>query len=165
MRPLHKLALGVPTDVAIENLLWKFGHETNLPAELDRSRCGLLFVNPALPLDGLFVAQAVEEMKSIAAEHGHILYITLNVETGTSLVGIINLLFDRASPEEVERAQRCADALLVCLRSNLLEPYRARADMMDKIIAADPRYWRHIRALKQVFDPDNIIAPGRYNLP
>ena len=165
MRPLHKLALGVPTDVAIENLLWRFGHENNRPTELDKSRCGLLFVNPALPLDGRFVARAVEEMKSIAADHGHILYITLNVETGTSLVGIINLLFDRASPEEVERAHRCADALLTYLRSDQLEPYRARTDMMDKIVAADPGYWGHIRALKQVFDPDNIIAPGRYNLP
>lgn len=165
MRPLHKLALGVPTDVAVENLLWRFGHENNRPAELDKSRCGLLFINPALPLDGPFVARAVEEMKSIAADHSHVLYITLNVETGTSLVGIINLLFDRASPEEVERAHRCADALLTYLRSNQLEPYRARTDMMDKITAADPGYWGHIRALKQVFDPDNIIAPGRYNLP
>jgi 4-cresol dehydrogenase (hydroxylating) len=164
MRPLHKLALGVPTDVAIENLLWRFGHRTDRPGDLDQSRCGLLFVNPALPLDGLFVARAVEEMKSIAGDHGHVLYITLNIETGTSLVAIINLLFDRANPDEVERAHRCADALLAYLRSEQLEPYRARADMMEKIVEADPGYWRQIRDLKQVFDPDNIIAPGRYNL-
>ena len=103
-------------------------------------------------------------MKSIAADHGHVLYITLNVETGTSLVGIINLLFDRASPEEVERAHRCAVPTHLPAQQQL-EPYRARTDMMDKITAADPGYWGHIRALKQVFDPDNIIAPGRYNLP
>lgn len=164
MRPLHKLALGVPTDVAIENLLWKFNHRIDRPAELDQSRCGLLFVNPALPLDGQFVARAIEEMKSIAADHGHTLYITLNVETGMSLVAIINLLFDRESPEEVECAHRCADALLAYLRSEKLEPYRARADMMSKIVEADPGYWSQIRALKQVLDPDNIVAPGRYNL-
>jgi 4-cresol dehydrogenase (hydroxylating) len=165
MRPLHKLALGVPTDVAIENLLWRFGYKNNRASELDQSRCGLLFVNPALPLDGPFVARAVEEMKSVAAGHDHILYITLNVETGTSLTAIINLLFDRGDPEAVERAHRCADALLAYLRAKQLEPYRARADMMDKIVASDPGYWKTIRSLKQVFDPDNIIAPGRYNLP
>ncbi|HEX8874220.1 MAG TPA: hypothetical protein VF780_06290, partial [Nitrosospira sp.] len=77
----------------------------------------------------------------------------------------INLLFDRASPEEVDRAHDCADALLTYMRSKKLEPYRARADMMDKIVAADPVYWERIHVLKQVFDPDNIIAPGRYNLP
>ncbi|HEX8875034.1 MAG TPA: FAD-binding oxidoreductase, partial [Nitrosospira sp.] len=91
MRPLHKLALGVPTDVAIENLLWKFDHPINRAAELDQSRCGLLFVNPALPLDGQFVADTVEGMKSIAAHYGHTLYMTLNIETATSLVAIINL--------------------------------------------------------------------------
>ena len=165
MRPLHKLALGVPTDVAIENLLWKFDHSNNRAAELDQSRCGLLFVNPALPLDGQFTAEIVEGMKSIAAQYDHILYITINVETTTSLVAIINLLFDRASPGEVDRAHNCADSLLAYIRNKELEPYRARTDMMDKIVATDPDYWKRIRALKQIFDPDNIIAPGRYNLP
>ena len=165
MRPLHKLALGVPTDIAIENLLWKFNHSNNHAVELDQSRCGLLFVNPALPLDGRFTAEIVEGMKSVAAQYDHTLYITINVETTTSLVAIINLLFDRDSQEEVDRAHNCADALLSFIRKKGLEPYRARADMMDKIVATDPDYWKKIRALKQVFDPDNIIAPGRYNLP
>ena len=165
MRPLHKLALGVPTDIAVENLLWKFNHSNNCATELDQSRCGLLFVNPALPLDGQFVAGIIEGMKSVAAHYGHTLYMTINVETTTSLVAIINLLFDRASSEEVDRAHTCADALLTYIRSKGLEPYRARADMMDKIVATSPDYWKRIRALKQIFDPDNIIAPGRYNLP
>lgn len=165
MRPLHKLALGVPTDVAIENLLWKFNHSSNRAAELDQSHCGLLFINPALPLDGQFAAGLVEGMQPIAAHYGHTLYMTINVETTTSLVAIINLLFDRASSEEVERAHNCADALLTYIRSKGLEPYRARADMMDRIVATNPDYWKRIRAFKQIFDPDNIIAPGRYNLP
>lgn len=165
MRPLHKLALGVPTDVAIENLLWKFGHTSNRAAELDQSRCGLLFINPALPLDGKVVAEVVDGMTAVAKRFEHVLYMTLNVETPTSLVAVVNLLFDRSSADETERAHRCADALLEFIRSRGLEVYRARADMMDKIVANTPEYWSTVRALKQVFDPDNIIAPGRYNLP
>lgn len=165
MRPLHKLALGVPTDVAIENLLWKFGHTSSRAAELDQSRCGLLFVNPALPLDGKVVAEVVDGMTAVAKQFDHILYMTLNVETPTSLVAVINLLFDRSSGEEVARAHQCADALLAFIHSRGLEVYRARADMMDKVVANTPDYWKTVRELKQVFDPDNIIAPGRYNLP
>lgn len=165
MRPLHKLALGVPTDVAIENLLWKFGHTSSRAAELDQSRCGLLFINPALPLDGKVVAEVVDGMTAVARKFDHVLYMTLNVETPTSLVAVVNLLFDRASDDEVVRAHRCADALLEFIRSRGLEVYRARSDMMDKIVANTPDYWKTVRALKQVFDPDNIIAPGRYNLP
>lgn len=162
--PLHRLALGEPTDIPIDGLLWKFGATGLAARNLDQSRCGLLFVNPALPLNGRFVSELVGELEKIAAQHRHTLYMTLNIETSSSMVAVINLLFDREQPEERERAHRCADAMLDCIRARGLEPYRARADMMSSIVAADSPYWQTIRQLKQVLDPDNIIAPGRYNL-
>ena len=164
IRPLHGLALGKPTDVAIDNLLWKFGRP-DLPAKrLDESNCGLLFINPALPLNGKAVVRVIEDLQAVAARHQHKLYMTLNIETSTSMVAVINLLFDRSQPEEVSRAHRCADELLAGIRRHGLEPYRARVDMMKDVVQ-DNEYWRTIRRLKDVFDPDNIIAPGRYNLP
>lgn len=163
IRPLHALALGEPTEVPIDNLLWKYGR-TDLPAKaLDESNCGLLFVNPALPLDGKQVVAVIKELESVAAKHSHKLYMTLNIETATSMVAVINLLFDRSQPGETERAHRCADDMLACVRRHGLEPYRARVDMMKDIVQ-DNEYWRTIRKLKDVFDPDNIIAPGRYNI-
>lgn len=163
IRPLHGLALGVPTDAAIDNLLWKAGRTDLAAAELDQSHCGLLFINPALPLDGEFVAATIAALKSVAHDHGHTLYTTINIETPTSLVAVINLLFDRSAPEEVVAAHRCADALLDCIHERGLEVYRARADMMKKIVDRHPDYWSIIRALKLELDPENIIAPGRYN--
>lgn len=165
IRPLHALALGVPTDAAIDNLLWRAGRSELSAAELDQSRCGLLFINPALPLDGVFVARIIDALEARAAGYGHTLYITINIETPTSLVAVINLLFDRSVPAELARAHQCADALLQLLHGEGLEVYRARADMMAGIVAADADYWATIRGLKVELDPDNIIAPGRYNLP
>ena len=164
IRPLHGLALGVPTDVAVENLLWQFGRTDLAATQLDESNCGLLFINPALPMEGPFVAAIVQDFKLIAQQHGHELYITLNIETASSMVAIINLLFDRSQSTQVEQAHRCADALLAHIRSKGLELYRARADIMEEMVAGDPAYWNTVRSLKKVFDPDNIIAPGRYNL-
>lgn len=164
IRPLHALALGVPTDAAIDNLLWQSGAAHLDAVQLDQSDCGLLFINPALPLNGAFVAATIAELEEIAALHGHRLYMTLNIETPTSLVAVINLLFNRADPIEQTSAHGCADALLAHMRERGLEVYRARADMMAAMVAAHPHYWDTVRALKGELDPANIIAPGRYNL-
>lgn len=164
VRPLHRLALGQPTDAAIDNLLWQVGRADLPAAQLDQSDCGLLFVNPALPLDGRFVAALVDALKVIATRFGHTLYMTINLETPTSLVAVINLLFDRRDEGQVANAHACADALLAHLHEEKLEVYRARADMMAALVARDVPYWTTISKLKQQFDPDNIIAPGRYNL-
>ena len=164
MRPLHGLTLGTPTDIAVENLLWKFNHSTTQATELDKSRCGLLFINPALPPNGMTISKIIEDLETIAKTYDHILYLTINIETETSVVAIINLLFDRSIPEETRCAHNCANALLEYLHNKKLEVYRARADMMGQITTTNPDYWKKIFALKQIFDPDNIIAHQRYNL-
>ncbi|WP_255354450.1 MULTISPECIES: FAD-binding oxidoreductase [unclassified Roseateles] len=165
IRPLQGLADGRPTDAAIANLLWRFGQPQAAARDLDASNCGLLFINPALPMDGEAVVAIVARMTSMAAELGHELYVTLNIETTTSFVAVANLLFDRSDAAAVKGAHACARALWHYLRSQGLEVYRARADMMEELVdPADP-FWRTAWELKSVFDPDNVIAPGRYNLP
>jgi 4-cresol dehydrogenase (hydroxylating) len=165
LRPLHKLSLGVPTDVAIDNLLWKYGHSDWKVSQLDETQCGLMFISPALPSDGKVVAGLLTGMNAVAAKHGHILYTTVNIETSMSLVAVINLLFDRSKPESVKVAHQCADALLQHIHAQKLSVYRARSDAMGDIVSQDPAYWGIVRGLKSELDPDNIIAPGRYNLP
>lgn len=164
IRPLHALALGVPTDVAIDNLLWKYNRIDLEATKLDQSNCGLMFISPALPPDGKIVVRLIEGMKKLAAQYDHILYMTVNIETATSFVAIINILFDRSRATEVDNAHRCSDALLNYIHAQGLEIYRARADLMDDITSRDPSYWNFVRSLKSTFDPDNIIAPGRYNI-
>lgn len=164
IRPLQGLADGRPTDAAITNLLWRYG-QPQLPArELDASGCGLIFINPALPMAGGAVVKVVDAMKAVAAGFGHELYVTLNIETTTSLVAVANLLFDRGDAAAVANARACARALWEYLRSCGLEVYRARADMMEDVVDPQDSFWRTAWALKSVFDPDNLIAPGRYNL-
>lgn len=164
IQPLQGLADGRPTDAAIANLLWRYGQPQAAAKDLDASRCGLVFINPALPMDGAAVVEVVNGMKSVAAGYDHDLYVTLNIETTTSLVAVANLLFDRGDMAAVEKAQHCARALWQYLRSCGLEVYRARADMMEDIVDPQDPFWRTTWALKSVFDPDNLIAPGRYNL-
>lgn len=164
IRPLQGLADGRPTDAAIANLLWRYGQPQAAAKDLDASRCGLIFINPALPMNGAAVVNVIDRMKSRAADFGHELHITLNIETTTSLVAVANLLFDRSDAAAVANARACARALWEYLRGRGLEVYRARADMMEDLVDPQDPFWRTAWALKSVFDPDHLIAPGRYNL-
>lgn len=164
IRPLHGLATGKPTNAAIDNLLWRYGHPEWSAQRLDETNCGLLFVNPALPMDGAAAVAAVQCMQATAGEFGHKLYLTLNIETPTSMVAVANLLFDRSSEAETVKAQACARALRQTLRARGLEVYRARADMMSEVVDPQDPFWQTVWRLKSVFDPDQVIAPGRYNL-
>ncbi|MGM9479706.1 FAD-binding oxidoreductase [Roseateles sp. NT4] len=164
IRPLQGLADGRPTDAAITNLLWRYGQPQAPGRDLDASDCGLIFINPALPTDGAAVMKIVDGMKEVAGGFGHELYITLNIETTTSLVAVANLLFDRGDEAVVANAKACAKALREYLRKQGLEVYRARADMMEDITDPHDPFWRTAWELKSVFDPHHLIAPGRYNL-
>lgn len=164
IRPLNGLAAGVPTDAAIQNLLWRFGR-SDLPAEqLLNSDCGVLFISPALSMDGAFVTDVVAGMTSLAGKAGLPLYVTINIETENSLVAVTNLLFNRADTAEAANAAACARRLHAYIRSRGLEVYRARNDMMDDIVDAASPYWQAVAALKRALDPDQVIAPGRYNI-
>lgn len=162
IRPLHGLALGRPTDAAIDNLLWRFGRTDLTAARLDESNCGLIFINPALPMDGAFVEEALRAFEAVARAYEHVLYVTVNVETDNSLVAVINLLFDRSDDAERVRAQRCADAIYAEIRRLGLEVYRARVDMMDQVVDPSSSHWQAVARVKAAFDPDGVIAPGRY---
>jgi 4-cresol dehydrogenase (hydroxylating) flavoprotein subunit len=164
MRPLYGLATGTPTDAAIDNLLWRFGDGSLQAHRFDESDCGVLYVNPALPMDGSFVVDVLAGMDAIGLAHEQQLQITLNVETELSLVAIVNLLYARSDLRAASLARRCASALHAYIRSRGLEVYRARTDMMAAVVEPDSDYWRTLRQLKTVFDPDNIIAPGRYGI-
>jgi 4-cresol dehydrogenase (hydroxylating) flavoprotein subunit len=164
VRPLHGLALGRPTDVAIENLLWRAGQLDVPVAQFESSRCGILFVSPALPMQGDFVQGFVGEMVELAQRFGHTLYVTLNIETPMALVAVTNLLFQRDDPGASEKAHACAKALHDLILARGLSVYRARSDMMEAVANPQDPYWQTVRELKRVLDPNNVIAPGRYNL-
>ena len=35
---------------------------------------------------------------------------------------------------------------------------------MDAFVKGDDPFWQTVQRLKDVFDPNHVIAPGRYNL-
>lgn len=158
---------GVPSDATLASLPWCLGegeHGYASGVNLDATKCGVLFVLPILPLDGRPVREAMEMAHKVTAMHSFIPYVTLNSASPESLEAVINIVFSRNNCKQVKQAHLCVDELVARFMQEGFILYRAGIQSMSSIVNQSSPYWQLIARLKDVFDPNRIIAPGRYNV-
>jgi 4-cresol dehydrogenase (hydroxylating) len=167
---------GTPSDAALASIPWCLGSGApTRPSpdagggqgggpDLDAMECGTLFVLPILPLEGKSVREAMEVTQQVTGKHGFTPYATLNSASPESLETVINIVFPRGDLIQVDKAHRCVDQLMVAYMQKGFILYRAGIQSVGSIAKADSPHWQLIARLKDVFDPNRIIAPGRYNL-
>ena len=75
---------------------------------------------------------------------------------------IVSVYYDKNDAEQIERAKKLIDALRMFYRNNNWPAYRYAIDEMPfkQMTNADASWFRH--EIKLHFDPNNLIAPGRY---
>ena len=166
IEPLMGLARGIPTDQPLKSIYWLVGDAPPAEGEIDpdRSRSGFLYCLPMVPMSGNDARAAVDATEAIFGGHGFEAYITFNMVNTKVLEGVINLAFDRTQPARVEAAHRAIEALQQRFMALGFTPYRLGIQSMPGFLDAQDPFWQTVRELKQVFDPNHIIAPGRYNL-
>jgi 4-cresol dehydrogenase (hydroxylating) len=164
VRPLLGMARGIPTDAALPSVLWPVEDVPAGPLDPDQSHSGVIYVLPAIPLDGKSAQQAVAIARGTAGELGLQCYITLNTMTDHALEGVINVAFDRRDADQVRRAQNAAERMLQRFYEAGMPPYRAGIQQMGQVVREGDPYWQTVRRLKEALDPDGVIAPGRYSL-
>lgn len=163
---VYDLVKGIPTDVPMLSVYWPLNRMPDSPSDNpDLSDCGLLYCVPFLPAEGRLVREAMDRMERVFTQHGFTPFVTLNLVDSKSLECVINLAFDRTKPEQVSAAHACHDELTQDFIRQGYPPYRVGIQSMSLVVDAGSPYWQTVRELKRVFDPNNIIAPGRYNLP
>ena len=165
VEPLYGLTKGIPTDAPMNSVWWPIGEPPRTEQENpDLGHCGLLFCVPLFPAEGTVVAKAIEHVEKVFRKYNFIPYITLNTVDSNSIECVINVAFDRNHPSQVAAAHACNDELTGDFIQQGLIPYRVGVQSMDGIVKAEDPFWKTVRDLKQVLDPNHIIAPGRYNL-
>jgi 4-cresol dehydrogenase (hydroxylating) len=152
-----------PTDAALLSPLWALGLAPAEIVNLDHTPLGLLFCCPALPLDGAIAKQVVATARQIFGDFGFTPYMTLNVVNTKAMLCVLNLVFDKRDAVEVSKAHRCVDTLFDEWATQGIYPYRLGIQSMGQFIKPDDSFWKITEGLKSVFDPNGIIAPGRYN--
>ncbi len=156
-------SLGVPNDQNIKSTYWR--KKTPFPQQMnpDRDRCGVLWLCPVLPFDGEAIAQAIHIIETTVNKYVFEPNIAVNCICARSVQIFIAMMFDRDVPGEDERAMSCHDHLLQLLIQAGHLPYRLGIQSMNSLPPIEDNYGTLMRTLKQTLDPNDILAPGRYD--
>lgn len=153
------------TGFGLARAYWKKQKQVSKnPSEinLDLDRCGYLSINPSVPFVGLDALEAANLSTEIIIKYGFEPNITAYSTRPRILQFHITLCFDRDNPVEDERALACQAELVARLEEKGLYSFRLNIASMDQMNKADASYLKLLKALKLTFDPNNILALGRY---
>jgi 4-cresol dehydrogenase (hydroxylating) len=161
VRPLFGLLQGVPTDQPLASAYWRTRFPPPAVMDPNLDGCGLLWCSPVTPADG---AQA-EELVALAGEtllsYGFEPAISLTMITERSLACVVSITYDRHVPGEDEKASACYYELLRRLSAAGFYCYRMTCQSSAGL-KSSPGYDGVLRSLKRSLDPNQILAPGRY---
>jgi 4-cresol dehydrogenase (hydroxylating) len=131
-------------------------------AEPEQDRCGVLWLCPALPFDGAFVAGLVERLTALGLAHGLEPHIGFSGISPRLLHLYVSLVYDRDAPGADAQAMACHDAMLALVLAEGCPPYRLGIQSMQWLQQRDGVHERLVRGLRAQLDPAHILAPGRY---
>jgi 4-cresol dehydrogenase (hydroxylating) len=159
--PLYPRALlsqGTPTCQLVKQAL---GIDS---CEVDRDApVGLLIVLPLIPLDRDGQLQAVTTLEDLVQGYPGAVALEINVATRHTARAVVQIGFDRTSPEHTERAHALRDTIWRAFAGRV---YRADIDHTPHALHdVHPTTARALGAIKTALDPQNIVMPGRFLTP
>jgi len=157
--------IGVPNEKTILSTYWrkKTPIISSLPMNPDRDGCGVIWLTTVLPFDGSEVLNIIKILESTFNYYQFEPHITLHCRTGRSINVVIGIMYDRDVEGEDRSAMECHDKMLHILLQGGYFPYRLGIHSMNSLPPAQDDYGKLISALKRGLDPNNILAPGRYD--
>jgi 4-cresol dehydrogenase (hydroxylating) len=155
--------LGIPSEAGLRTAYWRKRGPVPDQMDLDRDRCGTIWFSPVVPFDGAEVQSAVSTIEGLVLDHGFEPGITLQCPSPRAIDVVVAITYDRDEPGGDERAEACQAALLQRMGEAGYVPYRLTIQSMDALPPAMDDYGTLLMRLKRALDPDDILAPGRYD--
>ncbi|MFN6498202.1 MAG: FAD-binding oxidoreductase [Nostoc sp. DedQUE01] len=157
------LQRGIPTDKVISMAYWRKREPVPSNMNPDRDRCGLIWLAPSIPFDGQHVKAALKIIEETASLHQFEPNVGLQCVTERSIDMTVAIVYDRDISGEDERASACHDEMMQKLILEGYIPYRLTTSAMNSLPAVKDDYGKLLQELKRALDPNNILAPGRYD--
>lgn len=125
---------------------------------------GNLWLTPGTPMIGSVMNDCQKEGRAIYEKYG-MDYTVMNVASGRFARGLHNMTFNREDPDECARADACYRECSDAFRKRGISVGRAPTQYQDfHMESLMPSFVKACRDLKNVFDPNSILSPGRYGI-
>jgi 4-cresol dehydrogenase (hydroxylating) len=164
---LAGMHMGRPTHLFLRGSFWR--HRSGIPepitAETDLAQegAGILWLAPIIPMRRADMEAVYRGVDAIFERHGFDCHVTVNLLSERAFAGVFTVEFDAEDPAEATRARDCYDASLAWLLAQGYPPYRLGAYAMGggsmELAGAAARVNAELGGS---FDPEGIVAPGRY---
>jgi len=154
-REAHGMMQGVASDEALIGLLGEV-KDTYEDARL-------MWYSSRVSTRSADVAKFVEIASGCYERHGFEYPLEMLMVTPNDLIAIQKVDWKRDDPEQEERAWKLYESLGRELRQAGFPPYRLGVQSQEDVLYPEERR-RTLEALKRTFDPNGVIAPGRYGI-
>lgn len=155
---------GIPTEQGLKLVyqdLNSLKSTTMLNPSLDQ--CGIIWFSPLVPLDAVHLNQFWELATAFLEQYERKPLISFTTISPYLFIASVPILYNKLDKKELKKAQECYKSLLAHSLESGFHPYRLGIQSMpDQLPQRNLSYWSLVSQLKQVFDPEHIISPGRY---
>ncbi|MFA0811859.1 FAD-binding oxidoreductase [Microbulbifer epialgicus] len=162
-RGVFEHAQGIPSDDA----LYSLGYEQQQlldPKDLSASNVGTFFLVPVIPFTGADVDTLITIVNQRFEPQGFTPFITFNFIEHFNLEVVINLTYSTDDMGRVEQAKSVMLDTFEALNRQGYLPQRLSVFQSPVFGGYHPQYLSAVTAIKRQFDPNGIIAPGKYGL-
>ncbi|MFT3766892.1 MAG: FAD-binding oxidoreductase [Minicystis sp.] len=161
--PAFLFLQGIPHEMSLRSVYWR--KRAPIPETLDPDcdRCGVIWASPALPFRGRDVVEVVRSLEEVIFAHGLEPMLAMVGQTERVLYLIPLLIYDRDVPGADAEAMRCHDAIVARLCAAGYPPYRLGVQSMGALPAPRDDHGALMARLKKALDPNDVLAPGRYD--
>ncbi len=165
---LFSLVSGRPSIGPTLGLYWRKKNAAKL-SDLDplRDRCGLIWCAPVLPNTKVEIEKFLELASDILTKFGFETNLTFTLLSERALCSTVGIFYDQENKEETVRANDCYNTCLRQFVVNGYYPYRHGINVKEVeeiLFDESDSFWKTCQILKDTFDPQHILSPGKYNL-
>lgn len=160
------IMLGKPQQVALPLAYWRNPRvmpDKSKVMDPDSDECGLLWYAPLIPMNVKKIADFVDFIRATTPKYNIEPLITFTNLKHDCIDSTIPIIFDVKNPEARQNAFDCVNELFEEGRKRGYVPYRMNVNQQRDTLSPDAMHWKVVKDLKQTLDPNNVIAPGRYN--